>query len=89
MSDSMLTTIDNPYNPFKNFREWYAFDEQKGYHTCSYLSRMTKSTIELSEVDEAIAQETAIDEIVALNILGIYKKVKEEDYDMQQTQEVP
>lgn len=80
MNQSMLTTIDNPYNPFTQFDEWFAYDESKGYHTCSYLARIAKSSDELSEADESLAIESAIDEIVNLNVLGIYKKVTENDY---------
>jgi len=73
--ESMLTTVDNPFDPFTQFEEWYAFDESKGYYTCGYLARITKSSDELSQEDEDLAIEAAIDEIVKFNILGIYKKV--------------
>lgn len=76
----MVTTIDNPFNPFTQFREWYEFDTEKGYDTCSYLSRLIKSSPFLSEKDQNLAQEQAIDSIVELNVLGIYKKVSEDDY---------
>ena len=79
MARSMLTTVDNPYEPFTQFDEWYAFDEEQGYHTCGYLARIAKSSDELSEADEELAIETAIDEIIKLNILGIYKKVTEDE----------
>lgn len=79
MPQSMLTTIDNPYDPFTQFDEWFAYDASKGYHTCAYLARITKSSDELSEVDEELAIEAAINEIVELNVLGIYKKVVKED----------
>jgi hypothetical protein len=75
MARSMLTTIDNPYDPFKEFDDWYNFDESKGYHSCSYLARIAKVSDELPEAEEEKAIETAIDEIIKLNILGIYKKV--------------
>jgi hypothetical protein len=75
MKISMLTTIDNPFDPFKQFDEWFTFDVSKGYHTCAYLARIAKTSDELSEQDEALAIESAIDEIVDMNILGLYKKV--------------
>lgn len=75
MAKVMLTTEDNPFNPFTQFDEWYAFDEGKGYHSCSYLARITKTSDELSQEDEDKAIELAIDEIVELNVLGIYKKI--------------
>ena len=49
----MLTTVDNPYDPFTQFDEWLMFDEDHGYHTCSYLARIAKDTDGLSE-DEPI-----------------------------------
>lgn len=76
----MLTTIDNPYNPFTQFDEWFAFDESKGYYTCEYLARIARSSDELSPEDEALAINAAIDEIVELNVLGIYKKVSRKDF---------
>lgn len=81
MADVKLTTLDNPYSPFTQFREWFAFDESKGYNSCSYLARVAKTSDELSPADDALAIETAIDSIVELNLLGIYKKVKREDYE--------
>jgi hypothetical protein len=71
----MLTTTDNPFDPFEQFDEWQVYDESKGYHTCSYLARIVKTSDELSYEDEAFAIEQGIDEIISLNILGIYKKV--------------
>ena len=71
----MLTTVDNPFDPFTQFEKWQAFDESKGYYTCAYLARIAKVSDELSEADELLAIEQAIDEIVRMNILGIYRKV--------------
>lgn len=71
----MVTTLDNPWNPFKNFDEWYAFDTQKGYNTCSYLARVVESSPEMSYEEGVRATNRAVDEIVKRNLLGIYKTV--------------
>ena len=75
MAKTMLTTIDNPFDPFLDFDRWYSFDVEKGYHTCGYLARIAKSSDDLSDAEQEYEQEAAIDEIIELNILGIYKKV--------------
>lgn len=80
MKQVMLTTSDNPYNPFTNFDEWFAFDEQKGYHTCAYLARIAKTSSNLSDADYTQEVENAIDEILKLNLTGNYVKItKQED----------
>ena len=75
----MLTTKDNPFDPFTQFDEWNSFDEQKGYYTCSYLAKFAYTSNELSDKDQALAVEFAIDEIIKHNPLGIYKKVYEDE----------
>jgi len=75
MVEHMLTTVDNPFNPFDSFDDWYAFDEASGYRTTAFLARVVKSSDELSETDQSLAIEQAIDEIVKENVLGIYRKV--------------
>ena len=74
-SEYMLTTIDNPFNPFTNFDDWYAFDTSKGYNTCAYLDRICNSSETFTEEEENQAINEAIDEIVKMNILGIYVKI--------------
>lgn len=76
----MLTTLDNPFNPFTQYDLWYAFDVQAGYYTCNYLARITKTSDELSELDENLARQQAIDEIIDLNITGNYIKVTKEGW---------
>lgn len=76
MANVALTTIDNPYDPFNQFNEWFAFDTViKGYNTCSYLDRISFDTTEMSPEIADVLIENAIDEIIAVNPLGIYKKV--------------
>ena len=75
MQKHMLTTIDNPYNPFTEFDDWYAYDEFKGYHSSALLARVLISSDELSETDQDLAIETAIDDIIREDAELIYKKV--------------
>lgn len=75
----MLTTVDNPWDPFTNFDEWRAFDEAQGYHTSAFLARVVRSSGALSEEQQQVDIETAIDEIVSENLLGLYRKVSNID----------
>jgi hypothetical protein len=78
MIEYMLTTVDNPYSPFEQFDDWFAYDTSKGYHSLPYLARVCKQSNELSETDQIIENNRAILEIVQFNLLGIYKKVEQE-----------
>lgn len=78
MIESMLTTIDNPFNPFDDYDSWYNWDTTYGYHTSSFLARVCTTSPDLSDADQSIAIEDAIDEIVSENVLGIYKKISRE-----------
>lgn len=76
MTVHMLTTIDNPYNPFIQFDEWMRFDESSGYYTTQFLARLTLSSGDLSDADQSRAIEHAIDEAVRENITGMYRKIE-------------
>lgn len=77
----MLTTIDNPFDPFKQFTSWFLYDVEKGYNTCSYLARIAKTSDEFSEKENNEEIERAIDEIIKYDFMGIYKKVKRNEND--------
>lgn len=73
--DVRLTTRDNPYDPFTQFDEWYAYDTAHGYNTCAYLARISEVSEGLSETINNMSIEEAIDEIIRIDVLGLYKKV--------------
>lgn len=73
--EHMLTTVDNPFDPFTEFDDWLGYDESCGYETLAYLARIVVTSDEMSEADQSLAIEQAIEEIVALNINGLYRKV--------------
>ena len=74
----MLTTIDNPYDYFTEFDQWWLFDHEKGYCSCEYLARIARTSDQFSEKENNEEIERAIDEIIKLDFMNIYKKVKKE-----------
>lgn len=71
----MLTTIDNPFNPFDDFDSWFLFDVEKGYYSCSRLARITNNSNDLTELEERKDLERAIDEIVRNDPTNLYTKI--------------
>ena len=71
----MLTTIDNPFDPFEQFTSWLMFDKEKGYDSCERLARLANITSEMTQIEIDEEQERAIDRLIELDILNIYKKV--------------
>lgn len=74
---SMLSTIDNPYDPFTQWDQWLQFDTAEEYYTPALLARIALSSDELSETDQDEAIDTAIDEIIAEDALNLYIRVFE------------
>lgn len=72
----MLSTIDNPYDPFNDFKNWFMFDVQHGYNTCAYLARIAKTSDQLTEKENDEEIERAIDEIIEHDFMNIYVKLK-------------
>ena len=75
VSQSTLSTIDNPFDPFEQFTSWLMFDDAKGYNSGGYLMRIANVSEDMSETEYDDEINRAIDEIVTTNPLGIYIKV--------------
>ena len=74
-----LTTFDNPFDPFEQFDQWFLFDTEKGYNSCAYLARIARTSDQLSDVENNDEIERAIDEIIRMDFMNIYKKVTKTD----------
>lgn len=86
-TETMLTTFDNPYDPFDDFVHWFLFDVEKGYNTCGKLARIARSSEQLSTIEDKRETERAIDEIIDYDFLNIYKKITRnvENTEIEQT----
>ena len=73
-----LTTVDNPFDPFEQFNDWFEFDIEKGYYTCSRLARLTNLSDDMSEAESNKETERAIDELIKYDVFDVYKKVIKE-----------
>lgn len=74
----MLTTIDNPYDPFDEFDLWLGYDETNGYFSSALLARVALYSDEMSEADQDLAIEQAINEIIKEDPTLNFKKVSKE-----------
>lgn len=81
MKETMLTTIDNPFDPFEQFTSWFLFDVEKGYNSCGRLMRIANVSEDMSTKEYNEAIDLAIDKLISLDFLGIYQKVIKETDD--------
>lgn len=79
MAKCFITTVDNPFNPNEDFDSWFLFDVTNGYNSCAYLARIARTSDALSEKENDEEIERAIDEIIANDVLNVYKKIKIRD----------
>lgn len=76
MSQSyMLTTKDNPYNPFVDYDAWYAFDVRQGYNTCAFIARIIRDSDSLTDEENEIEYNRAMNDIISYDITGMYTRV--------------
>lgn len=74
--ETMLTTIDNPFNPFTEYDKWTKFDEIKGYNTASYLARCVDVEENAVQAEISLAIDEATEQILYFNLTGKYCKIK-------------
>jgi len=59
----MITTRDNPFNPFTQWRDWWAFDTQKGYNSWSVVAREARLSPDEPPRLQRIQTNLVIDEL--------------------------
>lgn len=73
-----ISTIDNPFNPFDEFEDWFSFDSRMNYNSSQLVARFLNSSTELSEKDQNLDMERAIDEVIKESPLNIFIKVSKD-----------
>jgi len=88
--DIMLTTVDNPYDPFEDFKLWYLFDMKLGYNTCGYIARLAKDDESMTQKEKEKDVEEVIDRIIACDPFNVYIKVtKPSEEEPEDTEDYP
>ena len=73
-NDYLLTTIDNPFDPFKDFSLWDSFDREKGHFTCDLIARLSQISDDMTQVEEDAEYDRVVDFIMYHDPHDKYKK---------------
>jgi hypothetical protein len=76
----LLTTVDNPYNPFTEWTQWYYQDIRLGHDTAGLLARFSTS----SEIINDKANQAAMRDVVRYNFSGKHIMVTRDDVFFKQ-----
>lgn len=85
MSKYSLSTIDNPYSPFDDFKKWYSYDVlcskpilELGMTQgcCERLAMLAYTSDQFTDEENDEIIEEAIDDIILNDIFNVYVKLK-------------
>jgi len=57
----LVTTIDNPFDPFVQWNEWLAYDQHKQYYTCEFIAKLAQVSPDDDETEKENKLQTAIE----------------------------
>lgn len=77
----MLTTLDNPFNPFVDFSSWYMFDCEKDHNTSSRLARIASLDSEMTQKEREMEMDRAMNLILKYDLEDKYIKGTEEQIE--------
>lgn len=73
----MLTTLDNPFDPFDDYKAWHMFDCEKGHNTSSRIARIAQLNSEMTQKEEEEEMDRVMDLIIKYDAEDKYIKVQE------------
>ena len=82
-TEFMLTTVDNPFDPFDDFISWRMYDIKKSSEVgllpcCEYVAKMSEITDDMNQKERNTEIERVIDDIIKYNTVRAFKKVQKE-----------
>ena len=79
MKRYLLTTVDNPYDPYEEYDLWMQFDHSHGYYTDQRLGRTCIISPNCTDAENQRAINGAVDDFIRLDPNGIYKRIVVEE----------
>lgn len=95
----MLTTIDNPYDPYTQFDMWYGFDnsirivkgsrvdEPISTNCCGKLAEYAITSFDMTDEEYAYEIQRAVDEIIEDDNLHLYARAYEPNHEQKSSDE--
>lgn len=72
MDNVMLTTKDNPFDPFTEYGAWYTWDLAHGYNTCGWLAKLAYTSPDLPDEANEIEIDNAMKRMVEIDPLQMH-----------------
>ena len=79
MGTAMLSTTDNPFDPFEDYISWHLYDERLDHNCASLLAMYADISDDMTDEEVSEAINSAIDTIVATDETGLFIKVQPKD----------
>lgn len=83
----MLTTTDNPYDPFDEFDKWFTFDTVNGYNTCGLIARLGNFASSLTDKEQTLERLRTFEKILSIHNYEFYEIVMRENNEETESEE--
>lgn len=76
MKRYLITTPDNPYNPFEEPDKWFVWDLSHGYNTSAKLANLAKTNRYMLDAAEQRVINDAVNDMIRLHPPGMYIRIE-------------
>lgn len=81
MGDFMVTTMDNPWNPFTHYHEWLSYDTHHGYRTQEWLAILSRTSTDLRTEEQNELIDAGVQSLLDIDPYGLHVKVYSDEAD--------